>query len=109
MSVRDPLARLHPGEPNSDPADHAPHEFRWHLVATNDSLELKRGSASAPTVTIFTDISVVEEMAASTLNAQRAIDSNRLKIRGDLNRLAALSPALAILEQASRAAFDTPS
>ena len=75
-------------------------EVRWHLRIAAHDLVVQRGAAEHPTVTVFTDQSVIEDLSDGTLNAQLAIDRNRLKVRGDLNRLATLGPALTVLTTA---------
>lgn len=69
----------------------------WFLTVTADTLQVTVGPAPHPTVTVLTDASVVEDLIDGRLNAQQAVDANRLKVRGDLNRLAALGSALSSL------------
>ncbi len=85
MHVRDRTTRT----------DSAPVE--WFLTITADELHVTVGPAPHPTVTVLTDASVVEDLIDGRINAQQAVDANRLKVRGDLNRLAALGSALSSL------------
>ena len=87
-----------------DRTDTTAGEIRWHVIVRADALTLVVAQATHPTITIFTDIGVLDDIAAGALNAQQAIEADRLKVRGDLNRLANLSSALGALATASKAA-----
>ena len=87
-----------------DRTDTTARETRWHVVVQSDALKLVVAQATHPTITILTDVGVLDDIAAGALNAQQAIDADRLKVRGDLNRLANLSSALSALAAASHAA-----
>ena len=71
----------------------------WHLRIDNDGARVAPGIPDdvAPALTIFTDADTGRELAAGATNAQRAIDSGRLRVRGDLNALAAMTSVFARL------------
>ena len=71
----------------------------WHLRIDNDGARVAPGVPDdvAPALTIFTDADTGRELAAGATNAQRAIDSGRLRVRGDLNALAAMTSVFARL------------
>ena len=60
----------------------------WTLTLGTSGASIVAGAVKHPTLTIFTDPETALELSNNTTNAQRAIDSGRLRIRGDLNRLA---------------------
>lgn len=86
-------------------------EWRWSLVVSGAGVRVERGEASAPDVTIFTDVATARSLAEGGSNAQGALAAGRLRVRGDLTRLAALHGALLALGDvfaAARAASRAP-
>lgn len=94
-SLSEPLTLAMHVKRRSAGGDAAPVE--WFLTITAETLHVTFGQAPHPSVTILTDESVVEDLIDGRINAQQAVDANRLKVRGDLNRLAALGSALSSL------------
>lgn len=75
--------------PNREPSS----PTTWHLRIDDRGARVAPGipEGTTPTLTIFTDARTGSELAANTTNAQRAIDSGRLRVRGDLNALATMT------------------
>lgn len=67
---------------------------RWALEISRDGLRVVPGGAPEPDVIIATDSSTASAIARGTLNAQRALASGRIRVSGDLTRLAGLHTAL---------------
>lgn len=63
----------------------------WTLTLGASGASIVPGAVKHPTLTIFTDPETALDLSNNTTNAQRAIDSGRLRIRGDLNRLAVVA------------------
>ena len=69
----------------------------WHLVVDVDGARVVPGAAETPTLTLRTDLATLAALRDGTTNAQRAVDAGTLRLRGDLNHLAAAGPALGAL------------
>lgn len=73
---------------------------QWHLVVAADGARVVAGAAPDPTLTVSTDPDTLEALRRGSINAQRAVDAGVLRLRGDLNHLAAAGPALAAVAAA---------
>jgi SCP-2 sterol transfer family len=67
------------------------------LDASGGRIETAAGAAAGD-VTFACDYGTAVELASGTLNAQRALTSGRLKVRGTVDRLAAAGSTLAGLD-----------
>ena len=72
-------------------------ERRHHLRVGADSAAAGVGGAADVDVVVIVDRETAAALAAGTLNGQRALIEGRLKLRGDVNRLAAHREALVAL------------
>ena len=75
----------------------------WSLVIESGRARVVPGTAAEPTLRIATDRATLGALAGGSLNAQRAVDAGALRLRGDLNRLAAAGPVLAAIGEHLRA------
>jgi putative sterol carrier protein len=74
-------------------------EARYYVVVDDGRVRVHRGTASgSPDLTIVTDYSTARALHAGESNAQRALAAGRLKVRGDMGRLASSQGALAALD-----------
>ncbi len=88
----------------TDPDETEPNEAQpgiagvrsWHLRIDEDGARMAPGVPEdlRPTITIFTDTATSRALASSKTNAQRSIDTGRLRVRGDLNALAAMTSVI---------------
>jgi hypothetical protein len=70
--------------------------IRYVLVLDDSGGRIEAGPGAAPDdVTLVCDRETAAGLAQGALNAQRALTSGRLKLRGEVDRLAAASAALA--------------
>lgn len=72
-------------------------EVRWLLVVSGAGVMIEPGGARAPDVTIITDPATAQSLAEGVSNAQQALATGRLRVRGDLTRLAAMHESLLAL------------
>jgi len=76
-------------------AEGAHDEVSWHLTVSAAGLTVGVGPASDErAITITTDRATAGALARSELNAQAALDTNRLRLEGNLATLAAARGAL---------------
>lgn len=65
-----------------------------HLLFAPDGVRVLPGAASHPDVVLVTDLPTAVALARGEVNAQRALASGRLRVRGDLDALTSRSDAL---------------
>src|SRR4051794_37280947 len=73
-------------------------EVRYHLVVDGGRLRVHPGEASAADVTLVQTRAVAAALSRGDLNAQQALEAGRLKLRGDIGRLAREGRALTAVE-----------
>jgi SCP-2 sterol transfer family len=73
-------------------------EVRYHLVADGGRLRVHPGDATDPDVTLVQSRAVAAALSRGALNAQQALAAGRLKLRGDVGRLARDGRALTAVE-----------
>ena len=84
-------------------------EVRYHLVVDDGQLRVRPGDAAAADLTLVQSRAVAAALSRGELNAQQALEAGRLKLRGDIGRLAKEARALTAVEDvfaAVRAATD---
>jgi putative sterol carrier protein len=70
----------------------------YHLVVDEGRLEVRPGEAEAADVTLVQNREVAAAFSRGELNAQQALESGRLKLRGDIGHLAREGKALSAME-----------
>lgn len=70
---------------------------RWYLVIAERVAISREPPLGVVTVEIHCDPATGADLAAGTLNAQRAISTGRLRVRGDIAALVVAAPTLASL------------
>jgi putative sterol carrier protein len=73
-------------------------EIRYHLVFGDGGLRVRPGEAAAADVTLVQSREVAAALSRGELNAQQALESGRLKLRGDIGDLARHGKALTAVE-----------
>jgi len=73
-------------------------EVRYHLVIDGGGLRVRPGDAPAADVTLVQSRAVASALSRGELNAQQALAAGRLKLRGDIGRLAREGRALTAVE-----------
>jgi len=73
-------------------------DVRYHLVVDGGRLRVHPGEAAAADVTLVQTRAVAAALSRGELNAQQALAAGRLKLRGDIGRLAREGRALTALE-----------
>jgi putative sterol carrier protein len=64
---------------------HAPGgEARYYLIIDRTGVRVRPGSADSPDLTLFADYDVARAINTGTMNAQHALATGRLKIKGRL-------------------------
>ena len=63
-------------------------EVRYHLAFDDGRLRVRPGGADAADVTLVQTRAVAAALSRGELNAQQALEAGRLKLRGDIGRLA---------------------
>jgi alkyl sulfatase BDS1-like metallo-beta-lactamase superfamily hydrolase len=72
-------------------------EVRYHLRIEDGSVHVAPGSTDDADLTLFVDGTTARALHAGELNAQRALASGHLRVRGDLNRMLGSGDAFAVL------------
>ena len=89
-------------------------EVRYHLAFDDGRLRVRPGGADAADVTLVQTRAVAAALSRGELNAQQALEAGRIKLRGDIGRLAKEARALTAMEdvfaavRAATAYDDTP-
>ena len=89
-------------------------EVRYHLVVDGGQLRVRPGDAAGADLTLVQSRAVAAALSRGELNAQQALEAGRLKLRGDIGRLAKEARALTAMEdvfaavRAATAYEDTP-
>ena len=73
-------------------------EVRYHLVLDDGRLRVHPGAADAADLTLVQTRAVAAALSRGELNAQQALEAGRLKLRGDIGRLAREGRALTAVE-----------
>ena len=73
-------------------------EISYHLVFDEGRLRVLPGETEAPDVTLVQTREVAAALSRGELNAQRALEAGRLKLRGDIGHLAREGKALSAME-----------
>jgi putative sterol carrier protein len=73
-------------------------DVRYHLVLDEGRLRVHPGEAPAADVTLVQTRDVAAALSRGELNAQQALEAGRLKLRGDIGRLAREGRALTAVE-----------
>ena|SRR5947209_250240 len=73
-------------------------EVRYHLVVDGGRLRVHPGEAAGADVTFVQTRAVAGALSRGELNAQQALAAGRLKLRGDIGRLAREGRALTALD-----------
>ena len=73
-------------------------EVRYHLAFGDGRLRVHAGDADAADVTLVQTGAVAAALSRGELNAQQALEAGRLKLRGDIGRLAREGRALTAVE-----------
>ena len=73
-------------------------EVRYHLVVDEGRLRVLPGETEAADVTLVQTREVAAALSRGELNAQRALEAGRLKLRGDIGHLAREGKALSAME-----------
>jgi putative sterol carrier protein len=73
-------------------------DVRYHLVLDEGRLRVHPGEAPAADVTLVQTRDVAAALSRGELNAQQALEAGRLKLRGDISRLARRGKALTAVE-----------
>ncbi len=82
----------------------------WVMEISTAGMRVTRGRASHPgavDLTVVVDGRTAEEIVRGTLNAQSALATGRLRVRGDLARLGRLQGALAAMGDVFAAVRDS--
>ena len=89
-------------------------EVRYHLVVDDGQVRVRPGDAAVADLTLVQSRAVAAALSRGELNAQQALEAGRLKLRGDIGRLAKEARALTAMEdvfaavRAATAYDDTP-
>ena len=89
-------------------------EVRYHLVVDDGRVRVRPGDAAGADLTLVQSRAVAAALSRGELNAQQALEAGRLKLRGDIGRLAKEARALMAMEdvfaavRAATAYDDTP-
>ena len=78
--------------------DDAGGDIRYHLVVDGGRLRVVPGEAAAADVTLVQSREVAAALSRGEVNAQQALEAGRLKLRGDIGRLAREGKALTAVE-----------
>lgn len=78
-------------------------DVTYHLVLGGGRAAFATGPAAAAGVRIDTDHATAVELARGTANAQQALATGRLRVRGDLERLVEHAPRIEALGDVFRA------
>ena len=81
-------------------------DVRYYLVMADGRLAVRAGEAAAPDVTLVQSREVAEALSRGELNAQRALEAGRLKLRGDIGHLARHGKALGTVQDVFAAVRD---
>jgi putative sterol carrier protein len=81
-------------------------DVRYHLVFEDGRMRVRPGEAAAPDVTLVQSRDVAAALSRGELNAQQALEAGRLKLRGDIGRLARQGKALTAVEDVFAAVRD---
>jgi len=73
-------------------------DVRYHLVLDEGRLQIRAGETDAADVTLVQTRAVAAALSRGELNAQQALEAGRLKLRGDIGRLAREGRALSAME-----------
>ena len=73
-------------------------DVRYHLVVDGGRLRVRPGEAAAADVTLVQSREVASALSRGELNAQQALEAGRLKLRGDIGRLAREGKALTAVD-----------
>jgi putative sterol carrier protein len=73
-------------------------EVRYHLAFDDGRLRVLAGEADAADLTLVQTRAVAAALSRGELNAQQALEAGRLKLRGDIGRLAREGRALTAVE-----------
>jgi hypothetical protein len=84
-------------------------DVRYHFVVADGRLRVHAGEAPAPDVTLVQTREVAAALSRGELNAQQALEAGRLKLRGDVGRLAREGKPLIALEDVFAAVRDETS
>ena len=84
-------------------------DVRYHLVVDDGRLRVHAGDAPAPDVTLVQSREVAAALSRGEINAQQALEAGRLKLRGDIGRLAREGKALTAVEDVFAAVRETTS
>jgi putative sterol carrier protein len=79
-------------------------DVRYHISVDGGKASVHAGRADDPTVTFTQDYDTAVAIAAGELSAQEAFMAGRVRVRGDLARLARHQGVVAGLDRAFRAA-----
>jgi len=81
-------------------------DVRYHLVLADGRLRVHPGDAASADVTLVQSREVAAALSRGELNAQQALEAGRLKLRGDVGRVAREGKALVALEDVFAAVRD---
>ena len=84
-------------------------DVRYHLVLDHGRLRVHAGEAAAADVTLVQTREVAAALSRGEINAQQALEAGRLKLRGDIGRLAREGKALTAVEDVFAAVRATTS
>jgi SCP-2 sterol transfer family len=73
-------------------------EARYHLRLEDGRVRVRRGSADAPDLRLFTDYDVAVRLQRGEISAQNALTAGRLKLQGRFERLLDAGDVLQALE-----------
>ena len=73
-------------------------DVRYHLVFEDGRMRVHPGEAEAADLTLVQSREVAAALSRGELNAQQALEAGRLKLRGDIGRLARQGKALTAVE-----------
>jgi len=73
-------------------------DVRYHLILDDGRLRVRPGEAPAADLTLVQSREVAAALSRGELNAQQALEAGRLKLRGDIGRLAREGRALTAVE-----------
>ena len=73
-------------------------DVRYHLVVDGGRLRVHPGDAPGADVTLVQTRAVAAALSRGELNAQQALEAGRLKLRGDVGRLARVGRTLTAVE-----------
>jgi len=79
---------------------------RYHLVVTGTRVAVREGQAEHPTLTFTEDYATAVAVSDSRISAQAAFMAGRLRVGGDLDALATVTPVLTKFGAAIRSVRD---